>query len=340
MCLDRVGCFRNSSLLLLGFALILLSSLLKVVLALRGQLLGLLDDFLLVAAATELRDDFPATRRSWRELRDSLRQQCNVFLRPVVVLNDNLFLLLLLGGLASSSLFPLGLCLSDHFELTLEQLHLGRDIQISSGFDGLDDCNDHLNFFSFIQRVSLFAFNPESIEIGSRKCLLDECDQGLDASLVGEVGCFLGRGGCYSFILLCLFRCLFLLLDFPYGLCLGQLGGDLALADLFLLSLLLGLDLGKFRLNTRVIVVSSLDEPDYSASFSLLVLGADASVFILHVAPLVPVLSLVGVVLVVLGELTPRLEFVPEAVELLHVGQRHVLIAEVGRIFVDRPPRV
>lgn len=304
--------------------------------------MSLLYHVLLVATAAKFGDHLPAATRAGWEFSDGLRQQGDVFLRPIAVLDGNIFLLFLLGlgGLEGSSLLPLGLCLPSQSKLFLKELNLGGDIEVISGFDELDDFNDSVNLVFLVERVSLLALNPEPVEIGTGKCLCDECDQSLNAGLVGEVGSFLGGGGNLSLLLLGENCGFFFILNFPDGGSLGQLGFNFARTDFILFLLLFSLGLLQLLLNTRIVIVGIIDEPDDSGALRLLVLGADASVFILHVATLVPVLSLICVVLVILGELTPRLEIVPELVELFHVGQGHVLVTEVGCILVNRPPRV
>ena len=65
-------------------------------LAFGGKLLGLLDDLFLVALATKLGDDLPATAGTWGEFNDGFGQQSDVFFRPITVFDRDHFILLLL----------------------------------------------------------------------------------------------------------------------------------------------------------------------------------------------------------------------------------------------------
>ena len=98
-------CLGNPCLAFFSFLLSGDPVLLQLILAPGGQFLRLLDDFFLITLATELGDDLPATTGAGWEFDYRFRQQGDVILRPIAVLNGGHFIFLLLfGGFHSGAL--------------------------------------------------------------------------------------------------------------------------------------------------------------------------------------------------------------------------------------------
>jgi len=68
--------------------------------------------------------------------------------------------------------------------------------------------------------------------------------------------------------------------------------------------------------------------------------GTELLVLVLHVPALVAIIGFEGIVLVVLTELSPGFEVVPEFVEFVHIGQGGVCVTNSGNRLFLRPPRV
>ena len=131
----------------------------------------------------------------------------------------------------------------------------------------------------------------------------------------------------HLFALLLLYLALLLLLGFDLTL-LGLLDGTvtilnlfpfllLAVADLLLLTDLLSLLFLTLPSDSGVSLVGELDQLHDTRALLLDVLVSYLFVFLFHVSALVAVLSLAGVILVVLREISPRFEVVPILVEFV-----------------------
>ncbi len=107
----------------------------------------------------------------------------------------------------------------------------------------------------------------------------------------------------------------------------------LAVAQLLLLPQLLLLLFLLLPLYTRVALVGKLNELIESCALLLLMLSSLALVLVFHVAALVPILGLAGIVLVELREVAPGLEIVPVLIELVNLFHRGGTVSDVGDRF-------
>ena len=105
---------------------------------------------------------------------------------------------------------------------------------------------------------------------------------------------------------------------------------------LLLLALLLLLELDDARI-ARVRVVHELTDAD---GLLLLSFGARRLVLLVDPASLVAVRGRLLVLLVQVGELAPRVEVVPERVELVDVVERGLLVADLRHALLHRPASV
>ena len=220
------------------------------------------------------------------------------------------------------------------------KLDLASNVLILSGCDRLQNFHVLVDLLFICEEFALLCFNPKSVVIGSRECFRTKSSKISDALLVSQINCFLVIGSLFLLLLLCLFNrrgCVFLSLN---GIFLGFGGSNLSLLMLLLLPLLLFLDLAELLLDSGVVIVGELDETENSGALRFDVFCSLPLVLLLHVASLIAILSFVSVILVILRELSPTLEVVPELVELLDVGEGHVDRAKVWRGLLFGPSRV
>jgi len=92
--------------------------------------------------------------------------------------------------------------------------------------------------------------------------------------------------------------------------------------------------------DTRIIIISTLNQGKDSLALLFVVLFLTSLVLCLHVSFLISIGSLICVVLVEHGELSPGLEIGPPLVELLHLSHGSVFVTKFGHSLFFVPSRV
>lgn len=218
-------------------------------------------------------------------------------------------------------------------------LKRGQVLVAILGFDGLDACNQAVELL-LLWVFRNQALNEEFVIPGARHFLCAKLDQLSGRFSVLPLSLFqllllVGFG------LLCLFGDALLLLFQGFDGILALL----SLLDLRILLCRLGGFLGlRFLLlhllDARVLIISGVDELHNTFPVLLQVLLLTLLVLLLHPPSLVPVSRVLQIKFIVLAELTPCLEVVPELIEGQNLFDRRVFIAKLQENLVDRKARV